>query len=214
MMQNTYIISDYCLIRDKKVILNGKEVFRGTEESPAAFLTAVYHHLNPGYAKFFKMDNLCKLGFLATEFILKDRNGEDWNGDRMGMLFANAGSSIETDRNHQKSITDRAQYFPSPSVFVYTLANIVIGEICIRHKIYGESMFLVEKEFDASVMHEMVLGWLSGSIVDSCLTGWIEMDGSHYDACIFYARKKRNGDDGGIAIFDALKMNEIYHQVI
>jgi hypothetical protein len=214
-MHDAYIISDYCLIRDHRVVLNGKEIFRETEASPAAFLTTLYHHINPSYAKFFKMDQLCRLGFLASELILGDSSKkENWNGDRMGLLFANAGSSVDTDRNHQKSINDRTQYFPSPSVFVYTLANIVIGEICIRHKIYGESLFMVDREFNAPVMHDMARQWLSDSVVDSCLLGWIEMDANHYDACLFCVRKKREGDALGIANFNAGIMNEIYHQGI
>ncbi len=102
------------------------------------FFTAAYRYFNISYAKFFKMDNLCKLGFLASELLLRKRKNisEKYPGDEVGILLSNAGSSIDTDRNHQKSISERDEYFPSPSVFVYTLANIVIGEICIRHKLY------------------------------------------------------------------------------
>jgi hypothetical protein len=63
-------------------------------------------------------------------------------------------------------------------------------------------------------MHDMAVQWLSDSIVDSCLLGWIEMDAGHYDACLFCVREKREGDAHGIAIFNAGKMNEIYHQGI
>jgi 3-oxoacyl-[acyl-carrier-protein] synthase-1 len=34
-------------------------------------------------------------------------------------------------------------YYPSPALFVYTLPNIVTGEIAIRHHIQGETSFYV-----------------------------------------------------------------------
>ena len=112
-------------------------LYTGNESSPGEFFTAAYRYFNISYAKFFKMDNLCKLGFLASELLLQGKNiSEVYRGDEVGLLLSNAGSSIDTDRNHQKSISKRDEYFPSPSVFVYTLANIVIGEICIRHKLF------------------------------------------------------------------------------
>ena len=40
----------------------------------------------------------------------------------------------------------------SPALFVYTLPNIVIGEICIRHHFKGENAFFVFKQFDGTFM--------------------------------------------------------------
>jgi hypothetical protein len=209
-MGENYIISDHCIIRNKQIVLNGEVVYTGNESSPGDFFTAVYRHFNFSYAKFFKMDNLCKLGFLASELLLRGKNiSETYHGDEVGLLLSNAGSSIDTDRNHQKSISNRDQYFPSPSVFVYTLANIVIGEICIRHKLFGESFFIIEKEFDATRLYDLVKQWLDEEIVRCCITGWVEIDNDRYEAVIYFIQKTSVLQEG-IAIFGPGKLTDIY----
>lgn len=129
--------------------------------------------------------------------------------DRTGIIFANAASSLDTDRNHQRSIDERDNYFPSPSVFVYTLPNIVMGEICIRHRIYGENTFFIQEEFDINFLCRYVNLLFENGIVDRCLTGWVEMDGNNYEA-VLYLAEKTAGNNGGIAIFDAENMRKIY----
>jgi hypothetical protein len=170
----------------------------------------MYRHFNISYAKFFKMDNLCKLGFLAAEVLLQGKNiGEMYGADEVGLLLSNAGSSIDTDRNHQKTISNRGEYFPSPSVFVYTLANIVIGEICIRHKLFGESYFLIEKEFNAQRLYEQAAQWFDEGIASACITGWVEMDSHHYDAVLYFIQKTSVHREG-ITIFGPEKLTDIY----
>jgi hypothetical protein len=210
MMEEKYIISDHCIIRNNRIILNGEVLYKGIESSPGEFFTAAYRHFNISYAKFFKMDNLCKLGFLASELLLRDKNLSGiCSGDEVGILLSNAGSSIDTDRNHQKSISKRNEYFPSPSVFVYTLANIVIGEICIRHKFSGESLFLIEKEFNANRLYETVKQWLDEEIIRCGITGWVEMDGDRVEAIMYFIQKTSVLQEG-IAIFGPEKLNDIY----
>jgi hypothetical protein len=153
---------------------------------------------------------LCKLGFLASELLFQGKKiNEVYRGDEVGILLSNAGSSIDTDRNHQKSISKRDEYFPSPSVFVYTLANIVIGEICIRHKLFGESLFLIEKEFNALRLYEQVKQWLDEEIIRCCVTGWVEVDDSHYEAVLYFIQKTSVLQEG-IAIFTPEKLTDIY----
>jgi hypothetical protein len=210
MMEENYIISDYCIFRNNRIFLNGEVIYTGNESSPGEFFTAVYRYLNISYAKFFKMDNLCKLGFLASELLLREEKiSEVYPGDEVGIMLSNAGSSIDTDRNHQKSISKRDEYFPSPSIFVYTLANIVIGEICIRHKLFGESYFMVEKEFNAKRLFEQVKQWLDEEIVRSCITGWVEIDNDKYEAVMYFIQKTSVLQEG-IAIFGPEKLTDIY----
>jgi hypothetical protein len=209
-MEDNYIISDYCIIRNSRIVHNGEVVYTGNESSPGEFFTAAYRYFNISYAKFFKMDNLCKLGFLASELLLRGKNiSEVYRGDEVGLLLSNAGSSIDTDRNHQKSISKRDEYFPSPSVFVYTLANIVIGEICIRHKLFGESFFLIEKEFDAKRLYELVRQWFDEEIVRCAITGWVEIDKDRYEAVMYFIQKTSVHQEG-IANFGSEKLTDIY----
>jgi hypothetical protein len=210
MMEDKYIISDYCIIRNKRIILNGEELYAGDLNNPGEFFIAAYRSLAFSYAKFFKMDNLCKLGFIASELLLKGKDIDGmYPGDTVGILLSNAGSSIDADRNHQNAISKREEYFPSPSIFVYTLANIVIGEICIRHKLYGESVFLIEKEFNPTRIFNQVKQWFDEEIVRCCITGWIEMDDNHYEAVLYFIQKTPVLQDG-ITIFDPEKLTDIY----
>lgn len=212
MKEEIYTISDYCTIRSNRAILNGKLLYAGDEESPALLFTAIYRNFNINYPKFFKMDNLCKLGFLASELMLRDKNiSLSHAGDSVGVILSNAGSSIDADRNHQRSIADRNSYYPSPSVFVYTLANIVIGEICIRHKLYGENAFFIEREFNPGRIYVYVKRLLDEGTVNSCITGWAEMDDDRYEAVLYFIQKSA-GYKEGIAIFEPGKLNEIYLQ--
>jgi hypothetical protein len=210
MMDRTYIISDYSIIRNNQVILGGNVLFELHESQVTSFFTAIYKRFNMNYQKFYKMDNLCKLGFLAAEVLLMGKDiTQRYRGQQTGVILSNAASSIDTDRNHQLSINDRNNYFPSPSVFVYTLANIVIGEICIRHKFYGESTFFIERHFNTGRLYNYVKQLLDDCLIDCCICGWNEMDGKDYEAVLFLVEKSTSHNDG-IAIFESGYMNNIY----
>ena len=211
-MNNSYHISNYCKIREKRISRNGKLLFTGSETMPQPFFTEVYRNFNINYPKFHKMDNLCKLGFLASEILLEGKNMSGaYKGDEIGIILYNAASSVDTDRNHQKSIQDRSAYFPSPSVFVYTLANIVIGEICIRHKIYGESTFFISEKFNAGILYPYVSQLMDDGVLQSCITGWLELDGDNYD-CVLYLVEKTPSGNSGFVIFEPEKLTDIYLQ--
>jgi len=209
-MDEVYIVSDYCIIRNHRVILGGNVLFEHPENQVTPFFTSIYRHFNVNYPKFFKMDNLCKLGFLTAEILLMDKDiTQRYTGQQTGIILSNAASSIDTDQNYQLSINDRKQYFPSPSVFVYTLANIVIGEISIRHKFHGESTFFIEKHFNAGRLFRYVKQLLDECIINCCICGWNEMDGKDYEAVLFLVEKSTRHNDG-IAIFESGYLNNIY----
>ncbi len=138
-------ITSYAHIKHNRVSVNGTIVFQpGPLVSLNEFLSEAYKALGLSYPKFHKMDAQCKLGFLCAEFALKDTDfltARDLS--KTAIVLSNAASSLETDRLHQDSINDKANYFPSPAVFVYTLPNITIGELAIKHKITGENAFFV-----------------------------------------------------------------------
>lgn len=213
-MNTAYIISGHCNIVNGQARLNGSVVYEGIDTTPEVFLPELYKKLNVSYPKFYKMDPLCKLGFLASEILLNGRNLTDkYPGDAIGMILYNAAGSIDSDRNHQQSIQSRDAYFPSPSVFVYTLANIVIGEISIRNKFFGESTFFIENAFNASSMETYIRQMLDEGVMDCCLCGWLEMNGNHYHA-VLYLIEKSTPDNKGIAIFEPGKLTQIYSQGI
>lgn len=111
------------------------------------FIKSAYKNLNIDYPKFYKMDDLCKLAFITFEYLLKDIPDFDKRDkEKIALVCCNSVSSLDSDIKHRQSIAGKDPYFPSPSVFVYTLPNIMLGEIAIRHKIQGETICFVSEE--------------------------------------------------------------------
>lgn len=156
-------------VSNKGVYLNGAHV-----PTPDSSLNAIYRQLIGDYPKFFKMDSLCKLGFIGAELLLRDLSAaEKENG---AVILFNRNGSLITDRNYQETIQSPDNYFPSPALFVYTLANIVTGEIAIRHKIYGESSFYILDKEDADEMDAIIESTFLTSSPDFILTGWVDFE--------------------------------------
>jgi hypothetical protein len=210
-MNENLIITGSCIIRNNTVILNGDTVF-SHEGDPGEFMEALYRDLKPSYPKFYKMDNLSRLGFLTAELLLSGKNLlVKHKPDRIAMVLANSSSSLDTDRKHQKSISSEDDYFPSPSVFVYTLPNVVMGELCIRHGIHGEGCFFVIEKFNPGFIVDYTQLLMSCDIADCCIAGWIEFDGNVYESGFFLIGKTVPGEEG-ITIFSAGNIRSIYYQ--
>jgi hypothetical protein len=195
------------------VVVDNKTEYTRKNEKLEKFLTGIYQHFAIPYPKFYKMDILSKLGFLSVELLLRNTAiHEKYAGYEAGIILMNASSSLDTDRRHQESVLDRANYFPSPAVFVYTLPNIVIGEISIRHKITGEGTFFVRERFDAPYLVSYIRHLFETGILQCCVTGWIETNGEDYESVVYFVEKTDSPIDG-IANFDAAMIQKIYDKV-
>ncbi|WP_319800049.1 MULTISPECIES: 3-oxoacyl-ACP synthase [Flavobacterium] len=188
-MQTKNYISGHCVIENNSVMVNGVKQFELEHVPFSEFAKAAYKNFNMDYPKFFKMDNLSKLAFLASEIILgsKVKEGEDNN---IALVFANKSSSLDTDVKYQGSIADKENYFPSPAVFVYTLPNICIGEISIRHKLQSENAFFVFEDFNAEFMTNYANGLLATNKADKVLCGWVEYYQENYKAILYMVEKQ------------------------
>jgi hypothetical protein len=176
-------VKSSCQIFDNRVVVNDKLLFY--QESIvkfADFAKTFYKQQQIAYPKFHKMDALGKLGFLAAEMVLQDNSLTGYPPEKVGIVLSNSSASLETDLIHQESIHDRSRYFPSPSVFVYTLPNIVIGEICIRHGIKGENAFFITEKPDFNVIFQFVYELFSEKRVQACLCGWTEVQKNNFTA--------------------------------
>jgi len=184
-------IVSWCKIKNNTVWLNGDKIAidEKSVDLPAFFVN-LYKQLNLNYPKFFKMNNSCKLGVLAVEMAIRS-NPEiaDSEKEKVAILISNNSASLETDRNHLKSITDKNNYFPSPAVFVYTLPNIIIGEIAIKHKFAGENAFFVTEIFDQKLLHNYVSIAFQNNHTADVVCGWINVDGIEYEAFVYCVKK-------------------------
>lgn len=88
--------------------------------------------------KFYKMDDLCKLGYLASEWLL---DGIEYGEEECGIVMSGKYGCLDTDIRHQQIIDSEGDSSASPAVFVYTLPNVVAAEISIRHHIKGENIW-------------------------------------------------------------------------
>lgn len=181
----SHIIS-YAHIKYNQVAINGTIVFTEDKMAPfSEFLANAYKTLGISYPKFHKMDSQCKLGFLCAEFALKNTDFISSHSlNNIAIVLSNTASSLETDRQHQQSIADPLNYFPSPAVFVYTLPNIVIGELAIRHKITGENAFFVSETLDADLLVNYTKSLLNEA-TKAAICGWVEVDGNNQEAFFF-----------------------------
>ena len=192
-MENTTYLHSYCHLRKDNVLLNEEILQIGEYRSMNEFLKAIYNYLQLDYPKFFKMDELCKLAFITTELVLKDFPLQEFSEGETAIILANASSTLETDIKYQESIKDEQNYFPSPAVFVYTLPNITIGEITIRHKLKGENTFFVMEEYDIRFMYQYVNLLLQNNSAEMALAGWVEYGSESYEAFIYLVGKDKKG---------------------
>ena len=151
MIENSTYIKSYCTIQNNEVVLNGETIFKSESELFSEFSKKVFNNFQINYSKFFKMDNLSKLAFLSAELLLKNEINIDSEAN-IALVFANKSSSLDTDVKYQNSISDKENYFPSPAVFVYTLPNICIGEISIKHQLKSENSFFIFEDFNPEFM--------------------------------------------------------------
>lgn len=186
-------------ITPEEVILDQRKIWEGKEElgkqeglEHHSLLTSLYKQMIGDYPKFYKMDGLSRLGFVASEILLNAEKGETEeerkeeerkNLEERAIIFFNHSSSIASDRNYKESINDKDNYFPSPSIFVYTLPNIVTGEIAIRNHFQGETSFFILPDKDEKMMEEILQASCRDGQSKSFLTGWIDYENErHFEA--------------------------------
>jgi hypothetical protein len=194
-----YKILKYAKIANGSIELNGHKVF---EAQPGAgfkdFAREAYSILGIEYPKFHKMDSLSKLGILASELMSDIITGcQD-----AACVFMNSSSSLAADSIYASSMDS----LPSPALFVYTLPNIVIGEISIKHGIKGENAFFVEPSFNAMLLHSYCQQLQNPGGV--CLAGWLEMGASNnYEAFVIAAA---DSADESLLQFSCVNLETLY----
>lgn len=180
-------ITGSCTIQGGIVHKDAVELFSNAGTSLPDFLLSIYQHFAFNYPKFYKMDNLSKLGWLASEILLKDAGlKEAYEPAGVAVVLANANSSLDNDLKYVKTIAEIA----SPSVFVYTLPNIVIGEICIRNNFKGEHAFFIQEEFDSEFIYKQVSYLMDQKLASACICGWVDVLGNDYKAALYLIERE------------------------
>lgn len=187
----------YCKISADKVTING-EVLSFAQEGE--WKKNIYSDLELEYPKYYKMDDLSKMTILAVELLLRKNPELSFGEDELTLIFANQAASERTDNKFIDSYKEAGN--PSPSLFVYTLPNILTGELAIKHKWYGENVFFISKNFNADLYKQQINRYFSTGST-ACLCGWINTDKD--EAFVFLV-------DNKMGAINAIDLTNIYDQ--
>ena len=156
-------------------------------------LTDIYKQQIGDYPKFYKMDILTRLAFVASELLIKEQGarGKEQEENTSLILF-NHSSSVVADRQYLSTISDAENFFPSPSVFVYTLPNITTGEIAIRNHYCGETSFYILPEKDKALMQQILEATLKATGATSAISGWVDAESDTSFECELFLFEMKN----------------------
>lgn len=197
-------ITASCTISNNIVYKNEQVVFANENENTAGFLLSAYQHFQVKYPKFYKMDNLSKLGWLAAEVLVTGSlQTTQYKPEDIGIVLANKNASLDNDIKYFETTKSMA----SPALFVYTLPNIVIGEIAIRHNYKGENAFFIFDEFDAVFIEQYVSNLINNNNLQCCICGWVDILDETYKTVLFLVEKNKTPDS---KLFIQENINNIY----
>lgn len=203
---NNYITSN-CTIIKNVIYKNEVPVFEQQGALLPDVLLTAYQQMELNYPKFYKMDNLSKLGWLAAEVLLKDSAIKNYAPEEVGLVLSNANASLDSDKRYMASVSE----FASPALFVYTLPNIMIGEICIRNNFKGEDAFFIFEKFNAAFLASYVDGLLNNGTLKACICGWVDVIGAEYKAVLFLVEKEKRAN---AMPFTAKNLDSIFDNLI
>lgn len=201
-MKNTNYITAICRIKNNEVFVDGHSVFKIEAVDFSEFSKKAYQNFGINYPKFFKMDNLSKLAFLGAELLLKTAHHDS----NTALVLSNRSSSLDTDVKYQQSIADARNYFPSPAVFVYTLPNICVGEISIRHQLKSENSFFIFDAFNPELLSTYANLLINTGKANEVLCGWTEYFNENYEAFLYLV------SPNGSAIHNQQSLETAYDQ--
>jgi hypothetical protein len=185
------VITRYCHIRQHTLRDGGQIVFRKGDTTLDDFSESAFLHLGIQYPRFYKMDRTSRLGLLGVEVLLRQTNVAKLAPESVAVVLSNAHASLDTDRRYYET----TKAIASPALFVYTLANIVTGEICIRHGFKGENAFFVTPQFEPATLAAYVNSVMEQPSTSACVTGWVDVLGEHHDVFL-YLVEKSSGEMG------------------
>lgn len=139
----------------------------------ADFIRAEFKSFGDSNMKFYKMSDMSKALYVAVENLLKIEGFNDVEQTRRAIILANKSASLDADVIHQRILNKRLPEGASPAVFVYTLANVAVGEICIRHKIQGDNTFFIEDR-DSGLVQKYATSLIENDKADAVIYGWCE----------------------------------------
>lgn len=174
------------VITPQKVQIDNETIDTAGQEGKDLLIHLYKTRIND-YPRFYKMDALARLGFVATELLLqkeKETQGQQEHPQR-AVIFCNESSSVNADRTFLATISSPENFFPSPSAFVYTLPNIANAEVAIRNQYHGETAFYILPHQDENIMQMLAEATMQDPFNKDLIAGWLECkDEDHFQATL------------------------------
>lgn len=147
-------------------------------------LNTIYKEEIGGYPKYYKMDMLSRLAFVATERLLRQTgDAAAYDDGETAVILFNRTSSVVADRAFAATIAREEAYYPSPALFVHTLPNISTGETALRHAWHGETSFYILPHRDERMMDDILRATLALSPTRRIVTGWVDCEDMDHMEC-------------------------------
>lgn len=162
-----------------EVIVNDSVVFSDKSADFGTFIREAFKSRGENNMKFYKMDDLCKLGYVAVAWLL---DGIEFGEEECGMVLSGKYGCLDTDMKHQQIIDKEGDAASSPAVFVYTLPNVVAGEISIRHHIKGENAWFWSDDRTMSDLKHYASLMAGASDLRYCIIGHLDFLNGEYFA--------------------------------
>ncbi|MBL7766634.1 MAG: hypothetical protein JNJ58_11100 [Chitinophagaceae bacterium] len=191
-------------IHQGKIVLDGVILFE-SKLSTADLALSAYEHFALRYPKFYKMDLMGKLGILSSSLLMQHESIVEVDDYRKGIILQNSQSSLFADRLYQKTIYE----LPSPALFVYTLPNIVLGEIAIRNGFKGENTFFIEQMFNPGRLCQCVNPIFDMDIADCLIAGYFDFNHQEQDILLCLVSRSY-----GPQSFNPDTLRKLYHQQV
>lgn len=180
-------ITQYCIIKNHQVNLNGNHIFKADATlSASLFLKEIYKKFDFNYPKFYKMDSLCKLALISGSLVLDAANKIESD---TAIILSNRSSCIDIDKKHQTTINEDVNG-ARPANFVYTLPNIALGEISIKYGLRSENSFFIFDDFNPQFLIAYSKSLIGLGKCKSILCGWVEINNDNYSCFVFLIEPK------------------------
>ena len=162
-----------------EVLVDDSAVFTDKSADFGTFIREAFKSRGENNMKFYKMDDLCKLGYVAVAWLL---DGIEFGEEECGMVLSGKYGCLDTDMKHQQIIDKEGDAASSPAVFVYTLPNVVAGEISIRHHIKGENTWFWSDDRMMSDLKHYASLMAGASDLRYCIIGHLDFLNGEYFA--------------------------------
>ena len=158
-------------IRPDGLVLDGQPV--PLESTGAALVSEIFKKRIADDSRFYKMDLYSRLAYVGASLLAKDSLA-DCAPEDIALCIGTVNGSVLADRKHISTISDPEAFYPSPSVFINTLPNVVLGEIAVKNGVKGETTLVMLPERDEATLQTVVDVTLAATRPAALICGWVD----------------------------------------